>query len=178
MKPDCKLISRLLTLFIVAVLLMVQPYSHARQFRSLVPIATPDQASSRLPDGARPVERIRQLDRGTVETAMRQVAERWNTPEMSGLLADEFYDQSRLLDNMDFIVPRDATIRLQSIQGIQTLQQYIVPAMDGGREKRVSIVSATARTQIEFERPGSGFVRLPGTNEYILKITTLEPPVR
>ncbi len=167
----------LLTLAAVLII-SVQPYSQARQFRSLIPIETPNRAAAGMPDGARPVEQVQQLDRRLVTSAVRQVVEKWNTPEMSQVLADEFYDSSRLLDNMDYLVPRNATIRLQSIQGVQTLQQYIVPGDDGGRGKVVSIVSATARTQVEFEQPGAGFVRLPGVNEYILKITTREPPGR
>lgn len=155
--------------------LLVQPGSQARQFRTLIPIATPAQSAVSLPQGSRPVQQVRQVDRGTVEQAMRKVVEKWNTPQMAQILGNEFYDSSRLLDNMDTLVPRNATVRLQSVQGIQTLQQYIVPGEGGSRGEMVSIVSATARTQVEFEQPGVGFVRLPGTNEYILKITTMEP---
>ena len=106
---------------------------------------------------------------------LRGVLGKWNKPGMSETLAQEFYDSRRLLDAMDTIVPRDATLKLQSIQGIQTLQQYLVPAADSGQNEIVSIVSVTARTQVEFEKPGTGFVRLPGVNEYVLKITTAAP---
>lgn len=169
---------RILLPLILIVFMSVQPGSQARQFRSLIPIATPSQVSTRMPEGGIPVQQVRQMDRGMVESAVRQVVEKWNTPDMSRVLADEFYDSSRLLDNMDTLVPRNATVRLQSLQGIQTLQQYVVPGEGGGGDKVVSIVSATALTQVEFEQPGGGFVRLPGTNEYILKITTMESPGR
>lgn len=145
----------------------------ARQFRLMIPIATP--AESNLPKGAVPVKQVKPLNRGAVESMLRGVLDKWNKPGMSETLAQEFYDSSRLMDAMDTIVPRDATLKLQSIQGIQTLQQYLVQGTNGGQNNLVSIVSVTARTQVEFEKPGAGFVRLPGVNEYILKITTTAP---
>ena len=93
---------------------------------------------------------------------------------MESILADSFYDKSRLLDVMDTQVPRDARLSIQSIQGIQTLQQYRVPDA-GGRDSLVSIVSATVRTQLEFNST-NGFVRLPGTNEFLLKVKTAAAP--
>lgn len=148
----------------------------ARQFRQLVPIATPEVPAANLPEGAVPVDRVMQLDRDQVEPLLRQVLEKWNAPGMTETLAKEFFDSSRLMDAMGVIVPRDATLRLQSVQGIQTLQQYIMPNPDEGRDEMISIVSATARTQVEFNQPGAGFVRLPGVNEFILKVTSAAPP--
>jgi len=148
----------------------------ARQFRQLVPIATPEAPAANLPAGAIPVERVVQLDRDQVEPLLREVLEQWNAPGMTEMLAEEFFDSSRLMDAMGIIVPRDATLRLQSVQGIQTLQQYIMPNMDEDRDEMISIVSATARTQVEFNTPGAGFVRLPGVNEFILKVTSAAPP--
>lgn len=147
----------------------------ARQFRQMVPIATPGVTEANLPKGAVPVKQVKPLDRAAVESMLRGVLGKWNTPAMRETLAQEFYDSSRLMDAMDTIVPRDATLKLQSIQGIQTLQQYLVPGANGGSTEMVSIVSVTARTQVEFDKPGSGFVRLPGVNEYVLKITTAAP---
>lgn len=149
--------------------------TQARQFRQMVPITTPELAGSNLPEGALPVKQVKPLDRGAVESMLGEVLNKWNKPGMSETLAQEFYDSSRLMDAMNTIVPRDATLKLQSIQGIQTLQQYLVPGTDGGQNDMISIVSVTARTQVEFEKPGAGFVRLPGVNEYILKITTTAP---
>ena len=39
---------------------------HARQFRQILPIATPNKSVSSLPEGAIAVEKTQQLDRGTV----------------------------------------------------------------------------------------------------------------
>ncbi len=144
--------------------------SPARQFRSIQAIASPAQARQALPPGARVVEEIRPLEREEVEPLVRRVVESWNTPDMEQTLGRAFYDKSRLLDTMDEAVPRDARLRLQSVQGIRTLEQYIVPAEAGGSQATVSIVSAQVRAQLEFNSP-TGFRRLVGTNELLLRIT-------
>ena len=148
----------------------------ARQFRQIIPIVSPQAPTSNLPVGAVPVNQVTQLDRGLVESSLRKVLDQWNKAGMAETLTKEFYDSSRLMDAMDTIVPRDAKLRLQSIQGIQTLQQYVVPGSDGERGEMVSVVSATARTQLEFEQPGTGFIKRPGINEFILEISTAAPP--
>tara|TARA_R110002111_G_scaffold19707_3_gene47668 strand:- start:1212 stop:1748 length:537 start_codon:yes stop_codon:yes gene_type:complete len=148
--------------------------SQARQFRNLTPIASPETQRANLPEGAVPVQQAQPLSRSDVEPLIRDVIEKWNTSGMSSTLSDQFYDKSRLLDVMDTGVPRDAKLRIQSIQSIQTLQQYQVPA-ENNRNNLVSIVSATARTQLEFNN-SSGFQKRIGTNEFILKITRPAPP--
>jgi hypothetical protein len=160
----------------VCLLSLTGSQSQARQFRILTPIATPSEQTSNLPKGAIPIERPQPLSRGDIEPLLQQVIEKWNSSEMASTLSDQFYDKSRLLDVMDTGVPREAKLRIQSIQGIQTLQQYLTPDPEGGRGERVSIVSATVRTQLEFNSPMAGLVSLPGTNEFILKITTAAPP--
>ena len=149
-------------------LLLTNPVQ-SRQFRSVVPIATPDRTESALPDGARAVDKPEQLDRSKVKAAVDQVLSKWNTGEMEETLSDQFFDRTRLTDVVDNVVPRDATLRVQSVQGVQTLQQYVMPS-DAG-DSRVSIVSATVRTQLEYNDPESGFVAVPGVNEFILKVT-------
>jgi hypothetical protein len=173
MKPP-KIITGKINLLLFSLLLVAGDGSQARQFRQIIPIATLESPSAQLPDGAIQVDQVTPLERGEVEPLLRKVLEEWNASGMAGTLAEEFYDSSRLIDAMDTIVPRDAKLRLQSIQGIQTVQQYILPEQEDGRDKMISIVSATARTQVEFERPGAGFVRLPGINEFILKVTHIE----
>jgi hypothetical protein len=150
--------------------------SNARQFRLISPIASPEEANIQLPTNAKPVEDVQPLSRRDVEPLIKDVIAKWNTPEMSSTLSDQFYDKSRLMDVMDTGVPRDATVRIQGIRGIQTLQQYIVPNPDRGRDEMVSIVSATVQTQIEFNTRTGGFTTLPGANELILKITSAVPP--
>ena len=146
--------------------------AQARQFRQVVPIASPHKSTTTIPDGAKAVNNPQQLDRGQVKAAVDQVLSKWNAGDMDQTLADSFFDKTRLTDALDTIVPRDAILRVQSVQGVQTLQQYIMPSDDG--DNRVSIVSATVRTQLEFNDPESGYQALPGVNEFVLKITQTE----
>lgn len=145
----------------------------ARQFRAVRPIATPG-AEATVPPGARPVPRMQALTREQVEPLARRVVAAWNTPKMAQTLAESFYDRSRLLDTVDGVVPREATLRLQAVQGVQTLQQYLRPSADGDGEEQVSIVSATVRAQLEFNAPG-GFRRVSGTTELLLEVTEPAP---
>lgn len=150
--------------------------SDARQFRLLTPITSPELRSTQIPEGTKPVDNIQPLPRQEVEPLVREVIEQWNTSEMANTISDQFYDKSRLMDVMDTGVPRDAKLRIQSIQGIQTLEQYIKPGAGNERGDLVSIVSATVRTQLEFNSSTSGFVSRTGTNEFILEVTTAAPP--
>lgn len=161
-----------LVLFVCLLILVGSP-SQARQFRLLTPIASAETQGANLPEGAVPVQQAQPLSRSDVEPLIRDVIEKWNTGGMSATLSDQFYDKSRLLDVIDTGVPRDAKLRIQSIQGIQTLQQYQMPA-ENDRKNLISIVSATARTQLEFNT-SAGFQRRIGTNEFILKITQPAP---
>jgi hypothetical protein len=143
----------------------------ARQFRYLQPIATPGVRQAALPDGARPVEQITPLTREQVEPALARVLDSWNSQALDEQLGEGFYDRSRLLDVIDETAPRDASLRLQSIQGVQTLQQYIEPdPASAGSDRLVSRVSVTARTQLEFTASDGKFTRRPGVNEFILRI--------
>ncbi len=165
----------LITVLLISITGLVANISQARQFRLLTPIASPEQPLANVPAGAVAVEAVTPLSRQVVEPMVRKVIEQWNTPGMISTLSDQFYDKSRLLDVMDTGVPRDAKLRVQSIQGIQTLQQYINPGAGTERGEMVSIVSATVQTQLEFNS-SNGFTRLPGTNEFILQITQTAPP--
>ncbi|HTT07354.1 MAG TPA: hypothetical protein VMH34_00960 [Gammaproteobacteria bacterium] len=144
----------------------------ARQFRQLRQIASPTTNIATLPANARPVSQMHPLSREQVAPLVEKVISAWNTAQLGDMLGTEFYDSSRLTDAVNRLATRDATLRLQSVQGVQTLQQYY----DGEDGKLVSIVSATVRTQLEFNDPQNGFQRRPGVNEYILKITQTAPP--
>ncbi len=146
----------------------------AQNFRAIQPIASPDVQLA-LPEGAVPVENPTPVPRKVVETKLRKIIERWNSPRMAQTMADSFYDKSRLLDAVEANVPRDAQLKLQSIQSVRTVQQYMSEPSEYGPQTRTSIVSAVAQTQLEFNSP-TGFVRLPGVNEFILRITEMEQP--
>ena len=164
--------TRWTTLVIFILLLGLGGAPEARQFRLLIPIATHEAPTAQLPEGAIPVDEVTPWQRSELEPIVRDLIAKWNTPQMAETLDEGFYDKSRLLDSINSGLPREATLRLQSIQGIQTLQQYVVPDPDGITGKRVTLVSVTVRTQIEFNSPTQGFVNRPGVIELILKITT------
>lgn len=163
-------------LALAALLLLAAGSAAARQFRLLLPIATPEQATPLLPEGARPVPTVIPVGRDQVEPLVRELLESWNTAGLADKLAEEFWDSQRLLNALDTRAPRDASLRLQAVQGLQTLAQYLQTDPATGTETRVSIVSATVRTQLEFNAPGTGFVRRTGLNEYLLKISHPESP--
>lgn len=142
--------------------------AHARQFRQLQPIASPNSIVLHK-QGIKPVERVEQLSRKEIEPHIRDLLNNWNTQQMADSISDQFFDKSRLMDAVDTVVPRDAKIRLQSIQGIQTLQQYIQPSSQNGSYDRISIVSATVQTQVEYNGT-NGLVRLQGRNELLLEV--------
>ncbi|MFT5443460.1 MAG: hypothetical protein ACI8W3_002510 [Myxococcota bacterium] len=144
----------------------------ARGFRAIAPIASPD-ASMALPEGAEPVANPAPIPRKLVEGKLKKIIERWNSPTMAQSLAENFYDKERLLNAVTTAVPQDAKLVLQSVQSIRTVQQFRTAPTDSAPGTRTSIVSAVARTQLEYNS-ANGFVRLPGTNEFILKVTEVE----
>lgn len=142
--------------------------AEAREFRSLRPI----RAKVAVPEGAAPVAEIQPPDRTALQGAVKELMGSWNSGELNEKLGQEFYDKDRLLDSIGENVPRDARIDVLGIQNVQVLGQYQQESQDGRPvDILTSTVSATVRTQIEFNDPQRGFQRVDGTNEYILRIT-------
>lgn len=146
-------------------LIIVAP-TFAQEFRAFNQIPTP----GRSPDGATPVQTVQPISTNTLQNATEQIVNAWNSGNLSQHLSDEFYDKSRFIDTMTLNVPKDANIRLISLQGGQTINQFerINPA---GKKEIISTVSVNAQTQVEFNDINRGFRRLEGTNEYIIRIT-------
>lgn len=166
-----------LSILLTCTLVLGSLVVNARQFRSARPIATPAATTFELPEGARPVDEIVPLSREQVTPALTEVIDAWNGASLEQTLSDDFYDADRLNYALDNIAPRNARLELQSIEGVQTLQQYIEDDPDrAGRERLVNRVSVTARTQIEFENSQGAFQRRSGVNEYLLKITFPDGP--
>ena len=138
----------------------------ASEFRRIRRIAVPERVAA----GQTTVAEPEAVPRALVKQAVERVVAAWNTQGLRKVLAPSFFDRSRLQDRMDTDVPRDATLRVLSIHGAQTLAQRVTENAQG-RALRISTVSATVRTQIEFNDPRDGFRRIPGTNELILEIT-------
>lgn len=147
--------------------------AQAQETRQFNRIAIPD-AAQRLPPGARALASPQPVSPERIDEAVQAVVTAWNTPKLAPLLADYFYGKSRLLDALNTKVPRDAKLRVLSVQGMQTLLQY-VQKNESGVEQLKSRVSVTVRTQVEYNDPQAGFQRLDGTNEVILIITEAAP---
>jgi hypothetical protein len=164
--------SRCLVLTFLIIAAFLSPLiTKAQEFRMIRRIAVPDK----IPDGAIPLPALQPVQTEVATGALKTILEKWNNGNIGGVLGEDFYDKTRLEDAVVEKVPRDATIRLLSVGGIQTLNQY-EQAGDNGGSLRVSVVSVTAVTQIEFNDPDplpgeSSFQRLQGENEYILRIT-------
>jgi len=150
---------RLGVFFAVSCILLTGSY--AQEFRNLKPIPTPAVA----PKGAVPVAEVQAVDPQMARSVAQKVLKAWNSGGLDKYLSDDFYDKSRLTDAMTEKVPRDANVRVLSVRGVQTLQQF-----RKGNEI-ISTVSVTADTQVEFNDVNKGFRRLEGENEYILRIT-------
>lgn len=135
--------------------------SEAREFRQLKAIPTP----ATLPADAVAVKDLQPIAREIIEEGVENVMAHWNTPQLQEVLSEDFYDAQRLEDNVQTYAPRDADIRLLSIRGHQLLQQY---RQNGNRISRVSV---TVSTQVEFEDPAQGFQTRQGTLELVLKVT-------
>ena len=157
-------------LITIACLTLVATAVEARQFRMATPIITPNAKPSGMPEGSKPVETITPISRSEVEPKVRDIVSKWNTSDMAATLSESFYHKDRLMDVVAAGVPTDASLRLLSIQGVQTVQQYRVPDRVNKGEKLVSLVSVTVNTQLEY-RSTSGFVQIPGTNEMIIQVT-------
>ncbi len=150
-----------LTLLLTLLFVTAVCGAQAGEFRAFKPIPAPGAA----PKGAKPVAELEPIDPARAGEAAGEVFNAWNNGSLEKHLANDFYDKSRLLDAMDEKVPRDARVRVMSVRGVQTLQQY-----QRGNEI-ISTISVTANTQIEFNDAQRGFRRLEGVNEYILRIT-------
>ena len=148
------------TLLLLLALAAAWPAAEAREFRSIQPIARPGA----LPAGAQAMAEPLPVPRSEVEQAVHAVARAWNTGEMDPLLSDDFASKSRLLDTLAEVVPRDARLAVLGIGAVSTLEQY---RQEG---RAVSTVSAVVHSQIEFNDPLAGFVRLPGRAEWYFRV--------
>ena len=144
----------------------------AQEFRAINPIRTP---GAKAPAGAVRVAPPAAVRRESVEDAVGRVASAWNTPDLAGHLGGGFPDRTRLLDAIASGVPRDARIRVLGIQGFRVLDQFdLAPTAQVPMTVRVSQVSVTVRTQVEFT-DAAGFQALDGTNELVIDLKEPRP---
>ncbi len=143
----------------------------ASEFGGFNPIAVPESGVA----GGAPVEVMQPVDPRLVHKAVAQLVETYNLQGLENFLSPTFFNRSRLLDNIGNQIPRDARLRVLSIQGIQTLNQSI-RRQEGQTPLRVSTVSVTVRTQLQFNNPTTGFDRRDGTNEWIFTVYQVVKP--
>jgi hypothetical protein len=141
----------------------------AQEMRAVNPIAAP----APLPPGAERVAAPKPLDAGTVRANVEEFTSKWNAGDLGGAISDNFYEKSRFQDSMLSNVPKDARLKVEGMGSVQTLQQIVVDDPAGGR-MRITTGSVTVKTQIEMNDPKQGFVRVPGTNEFIFEMIQKE----
>jgi len=141
----------------------------AREMKALKRIATQKIQKPDLPENAKRVDQTVQVDRDIIKHGIDQITSTWNSPKFSSMISDRFYDKSRLNMSMALSSQYNTTLKLESMENIQVLDQYIITNPDGSRV-RVSKVSAVARTRSEFEDSSAGKVSSPGTNEIVFEV--------
>jgi hypothetical protein len=144
--------------------------SAAQESRGINPIARPQPASapravlSNAPSGSIPVNPPLPVARARVEAAVNQIAAAWGERKLDGVLGNRFSDRQRLIDALETRVPRDAKLRVVSIQGWQVLEQYRLSGF------LVSKLRVTVSTQTEFNDAARGYQVQPGTNDYVITL--------
>ena len=167
--------NRLASIFCVAGLSLLSAFqqTHAqlqsRDFRAFNPIATPAVPALRLSSP-------RAVPREVVEKAVRDITNAWNSGRLEAYLDRDFANGFRLEDVFRFTLPRDAKLTVLSIRSVTVLDQQmrpdtVKPDQPASVMSVVSLVSAIVETQIEFLDGRTGFVRLPGSNEFTLRVT-------
>ena len=161
-------------LLIVAVLCALMAGAvQARGFRTMVSFSAADDSTT--PADAQPLAPGSEIPRSVAVESLTRIVAQWNTPAMQAALSERFFDAAKFGDNLAENLPRDATLRIQAIRGVQTLSQRTEQDSVTGAVNNVSIVSVTAQTQLEFSSTSQGFVRRSGVNEFILEITEAIP---
>jgi hypothetical protein len=156
-------------ILLLGVALALAPVAaQAQTFREIIPIFVPDAQTRQAIQlrGAVPAG-LKQIPREVVEDAVRKIYATYNTPDFRQFLSERFYDPDRLADAVNEKVPREAKLRLISINSAQTVQQ--APAKDEqGRAVVDSLVLVVVRAQMEFTT-AAGFQRREGESELLLR---------
>jgi hypothetical protein len=163
---------KLFPLFVLVCAALAPPALQAQGFRFIQPIMVPDaQLRDAMQKGLQlrgsAIPGLRQVPREVVEEAVRKIYAAYNTPDFRQYLSERFYDPDRLLDAVNEKVPREAKLRLISINSAQTVSQQ--PAKDDrGIDVIESLVMVVVRAQMEFTTT-AGFQRREGESEIVLR---------
>jgi hypothetical protein len=109
------------------------------------------------------------VSREAINKAVYDFFNAWNAGTVDTLLAPEFVNKDRLLDTIEGTVPRDAKIRVLGIGSVAAFPNDVIQELPGGQGfDRISTVTATVRTQIEFNL--NGFQTIEGISVYTFKV--------
>jgi hypothetical protein len=158
--------------FLIAIFGALATPAAAQSFRLIQPIMVPDaQLREAMAKGLQlrgsAIPGLRQVPREVVEDAVRKIYTAYNTPDFQQYLSVRFYDPERLVDAINEKVPREAKLRLISINSMQTVSQQ--PAKDEqGKDVIESLVMVVVKAQMEFTSV-AGFQRREGESEIVLR---------
>ncbi|MBM3560328.1 MAG: hypothetical protein FJX53_10730 [Alphaproteobacteria bacterium] len=151
----------------IATATFIDATGEAAEFRRRITIPGP----TALAPGARSVANPQPVDRKVIEAGVEQIFAAFadGGRGIDRLLASDFANRQRLIDDIGARVPRDARLRVLAIQSVRTMEQVEATGADG-RPARVSRVIAIVRSQLEYDDPVAGFRRLEGVADYIFRI--------
>ena len=156
--------------------LAVAQSAYARDFRSMVkiPVAPKHAVIDADMKEIMPTSSLKAVDSALIEKSIREIVASWNSKDLSQYLADSFQDKNLLLTTIDRSVPRDATLRVLSIQGISPIEQSWSTNKKTRVKQLQTVVIATVELQLEFNDPFNGLIRLPHTSQFYLQVTESE----
>jgi hypothetical protein len=153
------------SLVLFACIFLLPYITEGQEMRTINSIPTP----SKLKKEGQIVQQPIPLDNEKVRTKVEGVFNNWNNGDIGGSLSDAFYDKSRFQNAMQTNIPKDSRLKIQGMGSVQTLEQRIVNNSDGS-QRRITLGSVTVNSQLEFNDPQNGFVRVPGTNEILFEM--------
>jgi len=148
--------------WLVALALALVPPTYAGSLREFEPIVGADPQRPAPPP-------LSPVPLTLVERFVHEVADAWSGRDLDAVLADEFPDRARLLDELQQSLPLDARLRILSVGTVQTLSQQPLP--DG----RLSEVLVRVRGQIEFTGADGQLQLLPTHQEWVVRIAQRVP---
>lgn len=119
------------------------------------PLQLPEGAVRAVPQAPVPFQQV--------EAAMASVTRAWNERRLDPLLRPGYSRGQELQDALQTKVPRNAALRVVSIQGWQVLDQYRLGALLFSR------LAVQVQTRLEFE-DAAGFQARDGINTYVLTV--------
>lgn len=116
---------------------------------------------------------LKPIPQDAVRQAVRDFFAAWNNGTLASHLDPSFVNSDRLLDSINDVVPRDATVRVLAISSIVTRPvdeiDWLSKDKTTGFDRKTK-VSVVVTTQLEFTNT-NGLQKIRGTNEYTFNVT-------